>query len=88
MEKMKLSNRETRDILIGCVVSFLIVPVLGPFMYWFIRRANEIHRRQLALLHQLSDRIRENNELASQLAQTMTSIKIIRDDISAHEQAN
>lgn len=85
MEKVKQRDHEARDVIIGCVVSFILMPVVGPFLYWFIRSVNELHTRQLALLHRLRDKVQENNELASQLADTMTSISVIKEEIAAYE---
>ncbi|MBR3903396.1 MAG: hypothetical protein IKJ29_07055 [Akkermansia sp.] len=82
--KSKLTPADKSDI-IACIIAFILIPIIGPFIYLFIADCSASSERKLALLQSLDAETQKARELSAKLENTLTTIKHIKQKIAVYE---
>ncbi len=79
-----LTSGDKSDI-IACIIAFILIPVIGPFIYLYIMELFDSHERKLKLLLAIDKESEKSNELSKKLESALTSIKYLKQKIAAYE---
>ncbi len=85
---MNRQNRLTpadKTVIIGCVISFILIPIIGPFIYLFIADLFARSERKLRILSALDAETSKSKELSAKLENTLTTIKHLKQKIASYE---
>lgn len=82
--KHNISAQDKADI-IACIIAFILIPVIGPFIYLFIAERFAASERKLRLLSALDKEIQKSTELSKKLENTLTTIKTLKNRIASYE---
>lgn len=82
--KSKLTPTDKSDI-ITCIIAFILIPIIGPFIYLFIADCFACSERKLTLLRALDAETQKVRELSAKLENTLTTIKHLKQKIAAYE---
>ncbi len=80
----KLTPSDKADI-IACIIAFILIPIIGPFIYLFITDHFACTERKLKLLSALDTETQKCKELSAKLENTLTTIKHLKQKIAAYE---
>ena len=82
--KHKLTPTDKSDI-IACIIAFILIPIIGPFIYIFIADSFACTERKLKLLSALDNETQKSKELSAKLENTLTTIKHLKQKFAAYE---
>lgn len=82
--KSKLTPADKSDI-IACIIAFILIPVIGPFIYLFIADCFASHERKLTLLRNLDEETSKSEELSAKLQNALIAIKHLEQKIAAYK---
>lgn len=82
--KHKRTPADKSDLL-ACIIAFILIPIIGPFIYLFIADRHASHERKFRLLSALDNETQKSKELSAKLEHTLTTIKHLKQKIAAHE---
>lgn len=82
-----LTSGDKSDI-IACIIAFILIPVIGPFIYLYIMELFGSHERKLKLLHAIDKESEKSNELSLKLANTLSTIEHLKNKIKSYDNRN
>ena len=82
-----LTSGDKSDI-IACIIAFILIPVIGPFIYLYIMELFDSHERKLKLLLAIDKESEKSNELSLKLANTLSTIEHLKNKIKSYDNRN